>query len=139
MVWRLGILHKHIEQEIAVEPQAKYQLAIVLEQTLIYFDQHEGLTKLFFMQIGYGDAEATEQLSNVRQNYRNILRGILMRGIEQGQFASHSPAERELMLNSIIGTLNWTMYETLVVQGEAIAPKQLTAQLMQMFERGLGG
>ncbi|WP_121971553.1 TetR/AcrR family transcriptional regulator [Leptolyngbya sp. BC1307] len=64
MVHRLGSLHSLIEDAIASEPSPERSLKAVIVQTLAYFQKHRGLAKLFFMQIGYGDHQATEQLSS---------------------------------------------------------------------------
>jgi AcrR family transcriptional regulator len=90
MVHHLGILHRQIIQEIEQYSDPVEALHIVLILTLRYFQVHQGLIKLFFMQIGYGDAIATEQLREVRQTYRDILESILQSGITRGVFMFRS-------------------------------------------------
>jgi hypothetical protein len=52
------------EIEQYCDPVEALQTVLIL--TLRYFQVHQGLIKLFFMQIGYGDEIATEKLREAR-------------------------------------------------------------------------
>lgn len=145
MVRRLVILHQMIEEALAepllerivCKPSPEHSLETVIIQTLSYFQKHQGLIKLFFMQIGYGDEQATEQLSEVRANYRKILMSIIEDGIQQKRFVYMSPLELETVINSIVGTINWTLYELLIVKVKEIDPQAITDRLVALFLRGI--
>lgn len=49
--------------------------------------------------------------------------------------AALTPTEIELQISSIIGTVNWTVYELLIVREEPLAPSVLTAKLIALFLR----
>lgn len=138
MVHHLGILHRQIMQEIEYFPNPVEALHIVLILTLRYFQAHQGLIKLFFMQIGYGDAIATEQLRETRKNYRDILESILQSGIARGLFITPDDLDIQIAINSIIGTINWSLYDLLIVRNEAIEPDDLGKRLSKHILRGLG-
>ena len=137
MVHRLGSLHELIEQAIAEEPSPERSLKTIIAQTLAYFQNHQGLAKLFFMQIGYGDEQATKQLSEARANYRRILRSVIEDGIQQKRFLAMEPLELETLVSSIIGTINWTIYEQLVVKQQDIDAQATTDSLIVLFLRGI--
>ena len=111
MVRHLGILHQQIAQAVAQGTHPASALHTVLVLTLRYFQAHQGLIKLFFMQIGYGDTTATQQLRDARQRYRNILLTILQNGIAQGIFLMSDVLDVEIAINSIIGTINCSLYD----------------------------
>ena len=139
MVYRLGRLHELIEKAIADKPFPERSLVTVIAQTLAYFQTHQGLAKLFFMQIGYGDEQATEQMSEARANYRRILRSVIEGGIQQKHFLAMESAglEIETLVSSIVGTINWTIYEQLVVKQHDIDPQVTTDRLVVLFLRGI--
>ncbi len=142
MVHHLGIMHEQLAQAVespSVERmlQADEALNKVLVLTLRYFQSHQGLIKLFFMHIGYGDTEATEQLQAARQRYRQILLSILENGMEQGIFLSSNMLDTNIAVNSIIGTINWSLYDQLVVKNEDIEPDDLARRISTHLLRGL--
>lgn len=138
MVHHLGILHSQITQEIEQDSDPVAALHIVLILTLRYFQVHQGLIKLFFMQIGYGDAIATEQLREARQKYRDILEAILQSGVTRGLFITPDGLDIQIAINSIIGTINWSLYNILIVENESIEPDNLATRLSPYILRGLG-
>jgi AcrR family transcriptional regulator len=138
MVHHLGILHRQIMQEIDQDFEPVAALNIVLILTLRYFQAHQGLIKLFFMQIGYGDMITIEQLREARQTYRDILESILRSGIISGSFMKLDSLDLQIAINSIIGTINWSLYDLLIVKNEGIEPDCLAARLSAHILRGLG-
>ena len=137
MVYRLGSLHPLIEEAISSESSPKRSLEVVIAQTLTYFQKHRSLAKLFFMQIGYGDAQSTEQLSVARKNYRRILRLVIEEGIQKKHFLAMEPLEIETLVSSIIGSINWTIYEQLVAKQHDIDAHATTNRLVAIFLRGI--
>jgi AcrR family transcriptional regulator len=137
MTRHLEILHHRIIQEVENSSNPVEALYIVLLSTLQYFQAHQGLIKLFFMQIGYGDAIATEQLRNARQTYRDILESILESGMTKGVFLSPDILDVQIAINSIIGTINWSLYDLLIVKNESIEPDELAKKLSVHILRGL--
>ncbi len=135
---RLEDLHCQIRQELEQYADPVQALQCVLTLTLRYFQAHQGLIKLFFMQVGYGDAIATEQLREVRQSYRDILAQILLSGIESSVFLSADVLDMSIAISSIIGTINWSLYDLLIVKGEDIEPDDLAQKLLTHLLRGLG-
>ena len=89
------------------------------------------------MQIGYGDERATEQLSEARANYRRILRSVIEGGIQQKRFLAMEPLELETLVSSIIGTINWTIYEQLVVKQQELNAQATTNRLVVLFLRSI--
>lgn len=89
------------------------------------------------MQIGYGDEQATEQLSEARANYRRILSSVIEDGMQQQHFLVMQPVEIETLVSSIVGTVNWTIYEQLVVKQHDINSQTLTDRLVVLFLRGI--
>jgi AcrR family transcriptional regulator len=138
VVRHLGILHSQIAREVEQLSNPAQALYFVLVQTLRYFQAHQGLIKLFFMQIGYGDAVAIEQLRDARQTYRNILESILKSGITEGVFLSDDVLDVQIAINSIIGTINWSLYDLLIVKNTDIDPDKLAKGLAVHLLRGLG-
>jgi AcrR family transcriptional regulator len=138
MVCHLGILHNQITQEVEQHSNPAEALYIVLVLTLRYFQAHQGLIKLFFMQIGYGDAIATEQLRDSRQTYRNILESILKSGIAEGVILAPDVLDIQIAINGIIGTINWSLYDLLIVNNTGIDPDKLAKGLAVHLLRGLG-
>ncbi len=138
MVHHLGILHRQIEREVEYSADPVAALYLVLILTLRYFQAHLGLIKLFFMQIGYGDTAATAQLLETRQTYRNILESILRSGIAQGIFLNADVLDIQLAIDSIIGTVNWSVYNQSIVRNENIEPDELAHKLTVHLLRGLG-
>ena len=137
MVRRLDLLHQRIENAITQQISPEHSLKTVIEKTLGHFDEHQGLIKLFFLEIGYGDVQSTQRLSASRQNYRRLLRSIIERGAKQKAFIALTPIEMELQINSIVGTVNWTVYELLVVKKQTLNPSVLAANLLTIFLRSL--
>ena len=138
MVHHLGILHRQLMQKMEHSPHPVESLSTVLILTLRYFQAHQGLIKLFFMQIGYGNESATAQLREARQTYRNILESILQSGITKGVFLTLDDLEIQIAINSIIGTINWSLYDLVIVNNKAIEPDDLAARLSKHILRGLG-
>jgi AcrR family transcriptional regulator len=138
MIHHLEILHHQIVQEVANVANPVDALHLVLLSTLQYFQAHQGLIKLFFMQIGYGDAIATEQLRNTRQTYRDILGSILESGMTAGVFLSSDILDVQTAINSIIGTINWSLYDLLIVKEENVVPDELAKKLSAHILRSLG-
>lgn len=138
MVHHLGILHSQIMEEIEHSPDPVEALHILLILTLRYFQSHQGLIKLFFMQIGYGDEIATQQLQEARQTYRDILESILQLGITREVFIAPDDLDIQIAINSIIGAINWSLYDLLIVQNKSIEPDDLGARLSTHILRGLG-
>ena len=135
MVKHLSRLHQEIKQQVQQESDPVAALNLVLYLTLSYFQRHQGLIQLFFMQVGYGNTTATERLRNTRQNYRDILEAIIVAGTAQDRFLV---VDFEIAINSIVGTINWTLYDLLVVKGSQIESEQLTPRLLAQILRGLG-
>jgi AcrR family transcriptional regulator len=138
VVRHLGILHNQISQEVEQYSNPAEALYIVLVLTLRYFQIHQGSIKLFFMQIGYGDTIATEQLRDARQTYRNILESILKSGIAEGAILTPDVLDVQIAINSIIGTINWSLYDLLIVNNVSIDPDKLAKRLAVHLLRGLG-
>jgi Tetracyclin repressor-like, C-terminal domain len=138
MVHHLGILHRQIDREVehSADPVAALHLVLIL--TLRYFQAHLGLIKLFFMQIGYGDPTATVQLRDARQTYRNILESILRSGIAEGIFLDADVLDVQIAIDSIIGTVNWSVYNQSIVRNENIEPDELAEKLTVYLLRELG-
>jgi AcrR family transcriptional regulator len=137
VVHHLGILHCQIAQQVEQLPDPAEAIHAVLVLTLRYFQAHEGLIKLFFMQVGYGDTVATEQLRNARQTYRDILLSILQDGIAKGIFLPSDVLDVQIAISSIIGTINWSLYDLLVVKNENIEPDELAKKLSSYLLRSL--
>lgn len=137
MVRHLNQLHSRIAQAIQPGFHPSEALYTLLLLTLQYFHQHQGLIKLFFMQIGYGDATATEHLREARQTYRNLLLMIIEAGIAQGLFLPPDILDTQLAINSIIGTINWSLYDRLVVKNEMIDPESFAQKLSVHLLRSL--
>ena len=135
---RLEELHGQIRQELEQYVDPVQALQCVLTLTLRYFQNHQGLIKLFFMQVGYGDAITTEQLREVRQAYRDILEQIILSGMENGVFLSADVLDMSIAINSVIGTINWSLYNLLIVKGEEIDPDDLAEKLLTHLLRGMG-
>jgi AcrR family transcriptional regulator len=138
MVYHLGILHHQITQELEHYSNPVESLHIVLTLTLRYFQVNQGLIKLFFMQIGYGNMTATEQLQEARQTYRNILESIIRSGIDEGIFLALDILDVQIAINSIIGTVNWSLYDILIVRNENIESDELAKKITLYMLRGLG-
>ena len=134
MVKHLGILHSQILQELEQCHYPVQALKTVLVLTLKYFQAHQGLIKLFFMQIGYGNTTAIEKLKDTRQTYRNILQSIIARGISENIF---SPLDIQIAINSIIGTINWSLYDLLIVNNQNIESERLAERIFVYILRGL--
>jgi AcrR family transcriptional regulator len=138
MVHHLGVLHHQITQKLEYYSNPIEALYIVLILTLRYFQANQGLIKLFFMQIGYGNMTATGQLQAARQTYRNILESILRSGIDEGIFLAPDILDIQIAINSIIGTVNWSLYDILIVRNENIEPDKLAKRIAVHMLRGLG-
>lgn len=87
------------------------------------------------MQIGYGNTTATEQLQENRQTYRTILQSIIHTGIAENIFL---PVDIPTAINSIIGTINWSLYDLLIVNNQNIDSDKLAKKLVAHILRGLG-
>lgn len=137
MVRHLNKLHSQIARDIQPELHPIEALHTLLRLTLQYFHQHQGLIKLFFMQIGYGDKTATEHLQRSRRTYRNLLLTIIERGIAQELFLPPPILDTEIAINSIVGTINWSLYDLLVVQNGILEPESLAEKLATHLLRSL--
>lgn len=137
-VHHLAILHRQIQLESLHSSDPVAALKRVLISTLRYFQAHRGLIKLFFMQIGYGGTSTIEKLQEPRQTYRDILASILQSGIDQDVFIALDDSEIQIAINSIIGTINWSLYDLLIVKDEDIEPDDLAAKLSKHMLRSLG-
>lgn len=138
MVERLEILHRQIKQEIVPSHDPIESLHITLIMTLRYFQAHQGLIKLFFMQIGYGDALAIVRLREVRQTYRDMWESIIRAGINSGVFIASEALDIQIAINSIIGTINWSLYDILIIKNEDLESNDLEVKLSTHILRGLG-
>lgn len=138
MVHHLELLHPKITQEIELLSDPVEALYVVLTLTMQYFQERLGLIKLFFMQIGYGDMTATAKLYESRQTYRNILQSIIQSGIDQGLFITLDIIDIQIAINSIIGTINWSLYDFLIVRNERFESDELAKRLALHTLRGLG-
>lgn len=130
-------LQAQIVQEVARCTHPLEGLECVILLTLRYFRRHQGFIKLFFMEIGYGDAEVTRQLKGVRQAYRDILLAILQEGISKQVFLDQNVLDVEIAINSIVGTITWSVYNTLVVQNKDLEPDELAARILSFISRSL--
>ena len=137
MVRRLNELHTQIAQALQPILPPTEALHILLLLTLKYFHLHQGLIKLFFMQIGYGDSNATEHLKQSRQTYRDLLSTILEQGMNQGVFLPPPLLNVQVAINSIIGTINWSLYDLLVVQNQTLEPEAFAEKLFVHLLRSL--
>jgi AcrR family transcriptional regulator len=138
MIRHLGILHHQILKRIGQYSDPVEALHIVLLLTLRYFHAHQGLIKLFFVEIGYGDVNATEQLREARQTYREILGSILHSGVSRDLFIDLDSLDTQIAINSIIGTINWSLYDLLIVNNQSLEPDDLATRLTAHILRGLG-
>lgn len=137
MIRHLDLLHSQITQALSPSLSPVESLHTVLRLTLKYFQQQQGLIKLFFMQIGYGNATATEQLQPTRQTYRTLLLQVIEAGITQGVFLPPDQLDVQLAINSIIGTINWSLYDLLVVKNETFDSEALAQKLTTHLLRSL--
>lgn len=137
VVRHLNQLHVQIAQTLHPNLSPIEALQMVLLLTLKYFHQQQGLIKLFFMHIGYGDTTATEHLQTARQTYRTLLLQVIEAGIAQGLFLPPDQLDVQLAINSIIGTLNWSLYDLLVVKNETFAPDAFAQKLSIHLLRSL--
>ncbi|MBC7823066.1 MAG: TetR/AcrR family transcriptional regulator [Candidatus Parcubacteria bacterium] len=137
MVRRLNELHTQIAQALQPILPPTEALHTLLLLTLKYFHLHQGLIKLFFMQIGYGDSNATEHLKQSRQTYRDLLSTILEQGMNQGVFLPPPLLNVQVAINSIIGTINWSLYDLLVVQNQTLEPEAFAEKLFVHLLRSL--
>jgi len=133
----LETLHTQIMQDVECIDDALQALECVLISTLNYFREHQGLIKLFFMEIGYGDMEAMQQLKAPRATYRKIIKTIIKKGIHQGRFRDQKELDIEMAINAIVGTINWSLYDLLVVQEKSIEPKKLAQRILTFLLQGL--
>lgn len=137
MIRHLDLLHSQITQALSPDLASVEALQTVLLLTLQYFQKQQGLIKLFFMQIGYGDATATEQLQPTRQTYRTLLLQVIEAGIIQEVFLPPDQLDVQLAINSIIGTINWSLYDLLVVKNETFDAEAFAQKLTTHLLRGL--
>ena len=137
MVQHLNTLHSQIARALKQNLEVEAALHTVLILTLRYFHQHQQIIKLFFLQVGYGDFVATAKLNRARQTYRNFLREIIEAGIEQKVFLNRELLDVELAINSIIGTINWSIYDLLIVQQKSLDPDRFINQLLPHLLRSL--
>jgi hypothetical protein len=55
----------------------------------------------------------------------------------KGVFLSPDILDVQIAINSIIGTINWSLYDLLVVKDESIEPDELAKKLSVHILRGL--
>lgn len=55
----------------------------------------------------------------------------------QGVFFDEATLDIDIAINSIVGTINWTLYDLLVVRGEDIEPEAVTERLSSHLLRSL--
>ena len=137
MVRHLAQLHKQIADALNPDLEVEAALQTVLSLTINYFHQHQSIIKLFFLQIGYGDSVATSKLNYARQTYRSFFREIIEKGIKQKIFLDAKLLDVELAINSIIGTINWSIYDFWIVQNKPLEPKSFTDKLFLHIIRSL--
>lgn len=137
MVRHLERLHSQIAAELATDLEVETAFATVLSLTLEYFQQHQQIIKLFFLEVGYGDFVATAKLSQARKNYRSFFRKIIQAGIEARIFLSEPTLDVELAINSIVGTINWSVYDLLVVQNKSLEATKYLDRLLPHLLRSL--
>ena len=137
MVQHLNILHSQIETALKQDLEVETALYTVLILTMEYFQQHQQIIKLFFLEVGYGDFVATAKLSQARQTYRCFLKEIIEKGIKEKIFLDAATLDVELAINSIIGTINWSIYELLIVQNKSLEAKSYTKRLLPHVLRSL--
>ena len=137
MVQHLNILHSQIETALDRDLSVETALYTVLILTMEYFQQHQQIIKLFFLEVGYGDFIATAKLNRARQTYRYFLEKIIERGIEEKIFLDETILDVELAINSIIGTINWSIYELLIVRNKSLEAKSYTDRLLPHILRSL--
>ena len=89
------------------------------------------------MQIGYGDPIASDRLQASRQNYRDILESILRSGVSKGVFLSSDILDIRVAIDSIIGTINWSIYNITIVENQKIEPEELAEKLSRHLLRSL--
>lgn len=138
MVGHLHRLHGQIADALTPELEVKTALQTVLFLTLNYFHQHHGIVELFFLQIGYGDFVASNKLNQARQTYRSFFREIIHKGIKQKVFLDAELLDLELAINSIVGTINWSIYDFWIVQQQPLEPQQFADRLLVHTLRSLG-
>ena len=137
MVKHLEQLHAQIADGLRADLKIETALYTVLRLTLEYFHQHKSIVKLFFLQIGYGDSVATDKLNQARQTYRSFFRDLIQAGIEQEIFLAPELLDVELAINSIIGTINWSIYDFWIVQNKPLEPIAFTDKLLTHILRSL--
>ena len=137
MVKHLDRLHQQIAAKLELELEPEAALYKLIGLTLKYFQQHQKIIKLFFLEVGYGDFVATAKLSQARQNYRNFIAEIITAGMQQRIFLDSGTLDLELAINSIIGTINWSMYDILIVQNKSLEPEIYTNRLVPHILRSL--
>lgn len=79
----------------------------------------------------------TEKLKKARQTYRDILLNIIEDGIAQGIFLPSEVLDVQLAINSIIGTINWSVYDLLIVKNETLKPEEFAQKLLSYILRSL--
>jgi AcrR family transcriptional regulator len=137
MIRHLDCLHSQISQALIPSLSPVESLHTLLLLTSQYFQKQQGLIKLFFMQIGYGDATATQQLQPTRQTYRTLWLQVIEAGIAQEVFLPPDQLDVQLAINSIIGTINWSLYDLLVVNNQTFDPEAFAQKLTIHLLRGL--
>ena len=137
MVRHLNRLHNQIANALTSELEVEAALHTVLLLTLNYFHQHQSIVKLFFLQIGYGDFVATSKLNRARQTYRGFFRDLIQEGMKQKVFLDSELLDIELAINSIIGTINWSIYDFWIVQQKPLEPQIFTDKLLAHLLRSL--
>ena len=137
MVRHLTELHAQIADALQSDLEVETALYVVLSLTLDYFHQHQSIIQLFFLQIGYGDSVATNKLNQARQTYRRFFRDIIEAGIKQEIFLNSELLDVELAINSIIGTVNWSIYDFWIVQNKSFESKSFIDKLLPHILRSL--
>ena len=99
----------------------------------IHIRRRNGYEKEFLYQLSF----VTTKLTRARQTYRNFLREIIETGIEQKIFLDRRCLNVELAINSIVGTVNWSIYNSLIVREESLDPDRFIQQLLPHLLRSL--
>jgi AcrR family transcriptional regulator len=133
MVRHLDRMHTEIGESLEGASDPKRQLQLLVEITLRYFQEQEGVIRLFFMEIGYGDAGAAAKLRRPRENYRRMLRDIVIAHNEVRGGRARPEADYDAFINCVIGTINWTLFDVLIAKGDSLDAKSVARRLLRLF------
>ena len=80
---------------------------------------------------------STNKLNCARQTYRRFFRDVIQKGIEEKVFLDPNLLDIELSINSIIGTINWSIYDFWIVQNKSLDLESFTDKLLSHIIRSL--